>query len=59
MSSLWQIQVGLIVDTLEIQLRMLRAVAELRQLAAHQTDPVKAAEMRDMADRLEAQANEG
>jgi hypothetical protein len=59
MSSLWQIQAGLIRDTLEIRLRMLRAVAELRQSAAQQTDPVKAAKMQDMADRLEAQANEG
>jgi hypothetical protein len=36
---------------------MLRAVAELRQLAAQQSDPAKAMEMQSIADRLETLAN--
>jgi hypothetical protein len=42
----------------DIRIAMLRAATALRELAAQQTDTAKAAEMRDMADRLEALANE-
>ena len=42
----------------DIRRQMLRAVADLRQITAQQTDPAKAAEMRGIADRLEMLANE-
>ena len=58
MSLFWGTQVGLIKDVSEIRHKMLRAVADLRQLAGQQTDLAKAAEMRGIADRLETLANE-
>jgi len=58
MSLFWGTQAGLIKDTLDIRRQMLGAVADLRQLAGQQTDLAKAAEMRNIADRLEMLANE-
>ena len=59
MSLLLERQAELIQDVSEIRYKMLRAAADLRQLAAQKPDPTKAATMRQLADRLEMLANEG